>query len=733
MKGKPKQKSIKAASHSRMGSKRKLSRMGKKQKRENAGLEATYIGRSKCLKILQVTIKDFRRLCILKGIYPREPRGRVPGKKKGQTFYHIKDIRAIAHEPILEKFREFRSFMKKVRRYMMMCTLRLLCDHFGLQNLMYQLLTGQPFVVFFCVQIRRAAGRNERDEAARKNSVVPTYTLHHLVRERYPRFVDALADLDDALTLTYLFAALPTTIGITAKMGNKARTLAAAWGAYCSTAGCITKSFISVKGVYLEAAVRGVPIRWIVPHSFTQFLPEDVDYKVMGTFFDFYDTLLNFVLFKLYNDLGVRYPLPEVEARGEVKGSASFILGANLRSLTNALNSSEGAITKVVSEAVEDENATTKTTTNRGKSSKEKQKERELLKTVGDALEQIQDDDGTGDEEMDDEEEDAVDVAGPLKAALESMAESEAKATIPGGETELDDDAMKRRRLFANLTFFLSREVPRGYLELVCLAYGAKVGWEGPNSPISEKDSSITHHIVDRPKLPAAYDSLPKSREYVQPQWILDCANFMFLLPIAKYGVGVSLPPHLSPWVDNDEEGYKPAYAEEIERLKNGDTMEEEDVDEEETGKHESSVVTTTKEDEEIVETDSDDDDDSNDDDDNDEKELEDERREARKKSAESKREKEEKEAHELAKSMMSRKASHLYGRMQRGIAKKQAKIETLSNRRRELDQNKEKDETGKTTLKRKVERLKKERKSIEDKYSNPGGTMKKSKKNRGN
>jgi pescadillo protein len=582
------------------------------------------------------------------------------------------------------------------------------------------------------VQIRRAAGRNERDEAARKNSVVPTFTLHHLVRERYPRFVDALADLDDALTLTYLFAALPTTIGITAKMGNKARTLAAAWGAYCSTAGCITKSFISVKGVYLEATVRGVPIRWIVPHSFTQFLPEDVDYKVMGTFFDFYDTLLNFALFKLYNDLGVRYPLPEIEAGGEVKGSASYILGANLRSLTNALNSSEGAITKVVSETVEDENTATKTNNDKGKSTRDKKKERELLKTVGDALEQIQSVDGSDDEEMDDEEEDAVDVAGPLKAALESMAESEAKATIPGGETELDDDAIKRRRLFANLTFFLSREVPRGYLELVCLAYGAKVGWEGPNSPISAKDSTITHHIVDRPKLPASYESFPKSREYVQPQWILDCANFMFLLPVAKYGVGVNLPPHLSPWVDNDEEGYKPAYAEEIERLKNGDVIEEEDVDEEETSKRESAGATANEEDEAMIENESDDDDDDESDD-NEEKEPEENRREARKKSADSKRQKEEKEVHELAKSMMSRKASHLYGRMQKGIAKKQAKVETLSIRRRELDHNKEKDDTGKTMLKRKVERLKKERKSIEDKYSNPGGSMKKSKKNRPN
>ena len=114
VKGRVKKKSIKAALSSSVGSERKLSRMGKKQKKGHAGLEATFIGRSKCLKMLQVTLKDFRRLCILKGIYPRQPHGRVPGNKKGQSYYHIKDIKAIAHEPVLEKFREYRAFMKKV-------------------------------------------------------------------------------------------------------------------------------------------------------------------------------------------------------------------------------------------------------------------------------------------------------------------------------------------------------------------------------------------------------------------------------------------------------------------------------------------------------------------------------------------------------------------------------------------------------------------------------------------
>jgi len=680
VKGKTKQKSIKAASHSKMGSKRKLSRMGKKQKAEHAGLEATFIGRSKCLKILQVTIKDFRRLCILKGIYPREPRGRVPGKKKGQTFYHIKDIRAIAHEPILEKFRDFRSFLKK---------------------------------------IRRAAGRNEKTEAARKNAVCPTYTLHHLVRERYPRFVDAISDLDDALTLTYLFAALPCNTAIKAKMGSKAKNLAAAWGAYCSTTGCITKSFISVKGVYLEATIRGIPIRWIVPHSFTQFIPEDVDYKVMATFFELYETLLNFVLFKLYNDLGVRYPLPEIEGGDEVKGSTTFILGANLRSLINAMSSSDGVITNVISETLEEGDGT-KNNQSRDKSTEEKKKDRKLIKSVVSALDNIQeDDDDDGDS---DEVEAGVDVAGPLKAALESMAEDKARSSIPSGGTKLDDDAVKRRRLFAGLTFFMAREVPRGYLELISLAYGANVGWEGPNSPISVQDSSITHHIVDRPKLLSSYDSLPKSREFIQPQWILDCSNFMFLLPINKYGMGKPLPPHLSPWVDNEEEGYTPAYAEEINKLKNGETIEE--LSE---GNHDS---TSSDNDEEIdtVEaggTEIVKEEEESEDSDDDEKE------EIKKARAAKRRDQEKEEAHELAKSMMSRKAAHLYGRMQHGISKKQAKVDGLNNRRRESNHTKEKDESGKTVLKQKVERLKKERKRIEDEYTHTGGSMKKKKKKR--
>jgi pescadillo protein len=35
-------------------------------------------------------------------------------------------------------------------------------------------------------------------------------------------------------------------------------------------------------------------------------LPPDVDYRIMATFLEFYTTLLQFVLFKLYHGLGLR-------------------------------------------------------------------------------------------------------------------------------------------------------------------------------------------------------------------------------------------------------------------------------------------------------------------------------------------------------------------------------------------------------------------------------------------
>lgn len=57
----------------------------------------------------------------------------------------------------------------------------------------------------------------------------------------------------------------------------------------------------------------GQPITWIAPYKFNQKLPFDVDYKVMGTFLEFYIALLKFVNYKLFSDLSMSYPVAEKE------------------------------------------------------------------------------------------------------------------------------------------------------------------------------------------------------------------------------------------------------------------------------------------------------------------------------------------------------------------------------------------------------------------------------------
>lgn len=94
-------------------------------------------------------------------------------------------------------------------------------------------------------------------------------------------------------------------------------------------------------------------------------------------------------------------------------------------------------------------------------------------------------------------------------------------------------------------------------------SFGGTAGWSGDGSPVDEADDSITHHIVDRPTPQQIFEN----REYVQPQWAFDCANARILLPSDIYAPGKPLPPHLSPFVDNNEEGYVPEYAHKIRRL----------------------------------------------------------------------------------------------------------------------------------------------------------------------
>ncbi|KAJ1294027.1 hypothetical protein BS78_01G115800 [Paspalum vaginatum] len=513
--------------------------------KKKEGNAAKYITRTKAVNYLQVSLAIFRKLCILKGVFPRQPKKKVEGNHK--TYYHMKDIAFLAHDPLIEKFREIKVHRKKVKK---------------------------------------AVAKKNRDLADRLLNRPPTYKLDRLVLERYPTFVDALRDLDDCLTMVHLFAALPAIDGerVEVKRIHNCRRLSHEWQAYISRTHSLRKTFISVKGIYYQAEVQGQKITWLTPHALQQVLTDDVDFNVMLSFLEFYETLLGFVNFKLYHSIKVNYPPnldPRLEAlAAELYALCRYMSSGSARMIENLKseeadenNNAEGVI-----EEKKDKKSKTSSKTDKSELEinadsiiEEKKDKKSKTSSKADKSELKNNADGVIEEKKD----------AKIKASSKTD-ESELRLALlqyqlptnePGALMNLieestapdadDDDIKECKSLFKNLKFFLSREVPRESLLFIIPSFGGTVSWEGEGAPFNEVDEDITHQIVDRPTQSHVF----LSREYVQPQWIFDCVNARILLPTEGYLVGRVPPPHLSPFVDNDAEGYIPEYAETIKRL----------------------------------------------------------------------------------------------------------------------------------------------------------------------
>ncbi len=52
----------------------------------------------------------------------------------------------------------------------------------------------------------------------------------------------------------------------------------------------------------------GQTVTWIVPHPFAYAKPENVDFRLMSIFVDFYTTMLGFINFRLFHKLNLKYP-----------------------------------------------------------------------------------------------------------------------------------------------------------------------------------------------------------------------------------------------------------------------------------------------------------------------------------------------------------------------------------------------------------------------------------------
>ncbi|EEP77896.1 conserved hypothetical protein [Uncinocarpus reesii 1704] len=527
--------------------------MAKIKKKGASGAAKNYITRTQAVRKLQISLPDFRRLCIFKGIYPREPRSKKKASKTATpstTFYYTRDIQYLLHEPLLRKFREQKALSKK---------------------------------------IARSLGRGEVGDAARleKNNA-PKISLDHIIKERYPTFIDALRDLDDALSLLFLFANLPSTTNVPPKTIALCQRLCHEFQHYLIATNSLRKSFLSIKGIYYQATIQGQDILWLVPYRFVQKVTGDVDYRIMATFVEFYTTLLGFVNFRLYTSIGLVYP-PKFDLKRDECGAelAAFTL--------------EGRKVGETQKAIASEPETN------GQPVKDDAISKNMQAKVNTLLEKAKLDDEL-DQQAVEQEEANTDAIDRFEAAAPEA------DTLPQPQMSGNEAAS----LFAPYTFFISREAPRAPLEFLLRAFGCKrIGWDavlGEGAFTNdETDPRITHQVVDRPPLPeSALPPMPQNpaegtettprvrpgtkmpgRTYVQPQWVWDCINEGKLLRPDLYAPGATLPPHLSPWVKPSKGDYDPRLG--LAEQEGEGEAERIAEEEEESEEEESENVTTQK------------------------------------------------------------------------------------------------------------------------------------------
>ncbi|KJZ77339.1 Pescadillo-like protein [Hirsutella minnesotensis 3608] len=648
------------------------------KKKGQAGAAKNYVTRNQAIRKLQISLPDFRKLCIWKGIYPREPRSKKKVSKSSTastTFYYAKDIQYLLHEPLLARFRDQKALEKKISKAL-----------------------GRGDVK----DAKRLEGNAKRPEKTGK----PSYTLDHVIRERYPTFNDALRDLDDCLSMLFLFANLPSTSSVPAKMIARCERLCLEFQHYLIMSKSVTKSFLSIKGIYYQANIQGEDILWLVPYKFNQRIVGDVDFRIMGTFVEFYMTLLGFVNFRLYTSVGLKYP-PKFDV---TKDENAAELGAFTLEGKSLVTSEEPKLL---------ENATHKP------DPKVQAAVDKVLKTIKGG-EDEQNGEASNTESEEPETSEAIDKFEPAAEGGDVLPQP-----VAGGG---------HGSLFSNCTFYLSRETPRQPLEFLLKAFGCKrVGWDpvlGDGAfTTDELDPSITHQIVDRPPIQAAMEEdgdeednqtsqkLAANRRvpgriYVQPQWVWDSVNDQELKEPHEYAPGAALPPHLSPFVRQVQGAYDPTMPLEDQETE-GEALEaaEEDADETAEGMD---VAGSEDEDENEGEEGSASEDDADEDEEDEkmgEEEDEDEvvsrqqeleaeltgapiqskavdaktkaRENARK--ALTKKSREEAEELERAKGMLSKKKRKLFEQMVYTNNKKSAEDQKLRSKRRRLEKEKEK------------------------------------------
>ena len=257
-------------------------------------------------------------------------------------------------------------------------------------------------------------------------------------------------------------------------------------------------------------------------------VPSDVDIRVMLTFLELYQTLLGFVFFKLYTDVGLTYPPPLDATKDEnAAGIGAFTLreAAHIRDVAKIQKVIEVDGRKISGKDV-----------------------RQAIRSIA-APKEAADQDGppaAPESRAEDVEEDFVSQPSKSEVVDTSLRTLQSLSSLP---------QTAQTNLLSRFTFFLSRETSRPIFEFLIRCFGGRVGWApsaGSGSPFDENDESITHMIIDRPQVQKS-ESLEERerrlrRKYVQPQWVVDCINAGKILLEDPYTQGKTLPPHMSPF-----------------------------------------------------------------------------------------------------------------------------------------------------------------------------------------
>lgn len=244
---------------------------GRKKIKGHVGKATKYVSRSKATRHMRLSLSDFNKLCILKGIYPRVP------KNKGSTnaiHYHTNDLSFIRNDKVIEDMDKQKAFDDMLRH-------------------------------------KKNRGELTRDNLFRNDR--PELNIDHIIRERYPTFQDALEDIDDAITSALLYSSLTTSKFLSATDLAEFRRLANEFCLYCMVTRAVTKVFFSTRGIYYAVQLPGCSKEtvFVAPHDLVQKMPKDIDRNVIDSFALLHRTLLSNVMPKLYSDMGLDYP-PEL-------------------------------------------------------------------------------------------------------------------------------------------------------------------------------------------------------------------------------------------------------------------------------------------------------------------------------------------------------------------------------------------------------------------------------------